>query len=566
MSEIDESLSKRETVPPTGGPAHDQRFCQHQGVLDRKSECADSQLDSAVLEQARSGFQILSGVCAGVLVVGLLVKYFVRDPHLDESASNAALARQIVLLVLSLAMFAIASRRSFCPRMLARIGHGYQLVGALIISLSVYLPTPDFHAPANFLSWLGVWIVVFPLVAPAKLRISLALSFACCATVPLAMAVTWVRGAPFPGVVEVFLATLPYLFCALISVISASMLAKLSSGLSDARTQLADLGTYRLLGKLGVGGMGEVWRAEHRMLRRPAAIKVIRQKQLEGATPPERNAVLARFEREATTLASLRSPHTVDLYDFGHTDDGAFYYVMELLEGLDLEQLVRQHGALPPGRVVAVLLQVCASLAEAHSRGMVHRDLKPANVMLCRMGLEVDFVKVLDFGLVSTVNSKRQDDPNLTGENTILGTPAYMSPEQARAKGGVDARSDVYALGCVAYWLLTGQQVFEQGEVLAMILDHVGTTPERPSRRLEKPIPEALEQLVLDCLAKDPVERPQSAHGLAERLRGLEGIEPWTTLDAERWWAVHEPGKAEDEQASADVPGPARATTQLIRV
>ena len=565
MSETDESLSARETVPPTGGAGHDQRFCQQQGVLDRQRECADSQLDSAVLEQARGGFKILSGVFAAVLLAALVLGFVLRDPHVDPEVARAVLIRQLVLLVLSLAMFAVASRRSFCPRTLARIGHGYQLLGSLAISLSIYLPTPDMHPSASHLSWLGVWIVVFPLVAPARLRVTLLLSLACTATVPLAMAVTWLRGAPFPGALEVFGAVLPYLFCTGIAATSASMLAKLSSGLSDARTQLADLGTYRLLDTLGVGGMGEVWRAEHRLLRRPAAIKVIRQKQLEGATPPERSAVLARFEREATTLASLRSPHTVDLYDFGHTDDGAFYYVMELLEGLDLEQLVREHGALPPGRVVAILLQVCASLAEAHSRGMVHRDLKPANVMLCRMGLEVDFVKVLDFGLVQTVNSKRQDDPSLTGENTILGTPAYMSPEQARAKGAVDARSDVYALGCIAYWLLTGKQVFEQEEVLAMILDHVGTPPERPSRRLEKPIPEALEQLVLDCLAKDPVERPQSAHGLAERLRGLEGIEPWTPLDAERWWAAHEPERTEDEP-STDVPGPARATTQLIRV
>ncbi|MCA8926332.1 MAG: serine/threonine protein kinase [Planctomycetes bacterium] len=549
-----------ETLPPQG-----KRFCQHQGVVGEQGKCDAGELDTAVLEQARSGFRVLSGVFTGVLALALVIGFLLNDPHVAAEVASAAMIRQVFLLLLSLGMFVIASRRSFCPRALARIGHGYQLLGALAISLSIYLPAPDMHPPLSHLSWLGVWIVVFPLVAPSRLRVAIGLSLACTATVPLAMAITWLRGAPFPGALEVFAAILPYLFCAGIAVVSASLVNRLSTGISDAREQLMSMGTYELVERIGVGGMGEVWHAEHRLLRRPAAIKVIRQQQLEGATPPERQAVIARFEREATTLASLRSPHTVDLYDFGRTADGAFYYVMELLEGLDLERLVREHGPLPAGRVISILLQVCASLAEAHTRGMVHRDLKPANVMLCRMGLEVDFVKVLDFGLVSTVQTKRQADVKLTGENTILGTPAYMSPEQARAKDSVDARSDVYSLGCIAYFLLTGRQVFEQGEVLAMILDHVGTTPERPSRRLEKPIPEGLEQLVLDCLAKDPAERPQSAHGLAQRLRALEEVEPWTELDAHRWWAVHEPEKAR-AKVVAPAPDPVHATTQLVKV
>ncbi|MEZ6184851.1 MAG: serine/threonine-protein kinase [Planctomycetota bacterium] len=549
--------SMAETVPP-----HSRRFCQQRGMVSRP-ECADSELELEVLEQARGGFRVLSGVFAGVLALALLFGLVFADGTLDPAVRRANLTRQVFLLVVSLAVFAVASRRTFCPRTLARIGHGYQLLGALAISLSIYLPGAPERLQPSYLSWLGVWIVVFPLVAPAKLRVTLGLSLACVATVPLGMGLAWALGKPFPGALDAVIATLPYLLCAGIAVVSASLVSRLSSGLSDVREQLANLGTYHLVEPIGEGGMGEVWRAEHRLLQRPAAIKVIRQKRLEGATPPEREAVIARFMREATTLASLRSPHTVDLYDFGRTEDGAFYYVMELLDGVDLDQLVRAHGALPPGRVVSILLQVCASLAEAHSRGMVHRDLKPANVMLCRMGLEVDFVKVLDFGLVSTVQDRKQD-ANLTGENTILGTPAYMSPEQARAKGAVDARSDVYSLGCIAYWLLTGEQVFVQGEVLSLILDHVGTQPDPPSRRLKKPIPEGLERLVLDCLAKDPVERPQSAHGLAQRLRQLaEEVEPWSQLDAERWWAVQRPLGQEPEREP--IPAAARATTMLVQ-
>ena len=210
---------------------------------------------------------------------------------------------------------------------------------------------------------------------------------------------------------------------------------------------------------------------------------------------------------------------------------------MELLEGDTLEELVEHHGPLPPERVVHLLEQACASLAEAHARGLVHRDLKPANLMACRLGLEVDFLKVLDFGLVATVKEEGRD-LKLTGENAILGTPAYMAPEQGRGDPA-DARSDIYALGCVAYWLLTGSTVFTREKPIPMILDHIGTAPRPPSERTTQEIPADLEALVMKCLAKEPADRPTGALDLGARLRRIVLATPWTPERAGAWWEAH---------------------------
>jgi serine/threonine-protein kinase len=225
----------------------------------------------------------------------------------------------------------------------------------------------------------------------------------------------------------------------------------------------------------------------------------------------------------------------VALYDFGVTPEGAFYYAMELLDGLDLETLVRRFGPLPPERAIHLLIQACDSLAEAHATGLVHRDVKPANIFACHFGLKWDFVKVLDFGLVKSAASMSADD-RLTSEGTIAGTPAYMAPEAAVGGQAIDARVDIYGLGCVGYWLLTGERVFvgrTPGEVL---LHHVRTPPLPPSERAGKPIPARLEALVLACLAKDPDDRPASADALAARLAECETAGDWNPDRARAWW------------------------------
>ena len=255
---------------------------------------------------------------------------------------------------------------------------------------------------------------------------------------------------------------LPYLVVAGMSYIATRVVNRL--GVEVRRAY--DLGSYRLEALLGRGGMGEVWRASHLMLARPAAIKLIRPESLGG----EPGMAAARFEREAQAIASLQSPNTIALYDFGSTQDGTLFYVMELLDGVDLEELVRQHGPLPAERVTYILRQACGSLAEAHARSIIHRDIKPANIYLCRRALDHDVVKILDFGLVRRLTSDTAGGKGLvTNPELIAGTPAYLAPEIALG-GVVDGRADLYALGCVAFWLLTGRVVFQAATVAAVLV------------------------------------------------------------------------------------------------
>jgi serine/threonine protein kinase len=250
------------------------------------------------------------------------------------------------------------------------------------------------------------------------------------------------------------------------------------------------------------------------MLSRPAAIKLIRPSVAGDTRAGVSEAAVHRFEREAQVIARLRSPHTVELFDFGRAEDGAFYYVMELLDGLDADSLLRRFGPTPPERAIYLLRQVCHSLSEAQSCGLVHRDIKPANIFLCRYGEEYDFVKVLDFGIVGAVRDSADPSPVHTRENAVHGTPAFIAPEQAMGKV-LDGRADIYATGCVAYWLLTGQFVFTAETSMGLLLQHAQTPAVPPSARTDLPIPPALDALVLSCLAKDPAKRPQTARELS---------------------------------------------------
>jgi serine/threonine-protein kinase len=251
-------------------------------------------------------------------------------------------------------------------------------------------------------------------------------------------------------------------------------------------------------------------------------------------TPDQGRVMVQRFRREARAAAMLRSPHTIQLFDFGIAGDGTFYYVMELLDGLDLQSLVTRFGPLPPARAVHLLSQACESLAEAHERGLIHRDIKPANIYVSRMGHYFDFVKVLDFGLVKAGGSGAAE-PGLTAPEMISGTPAYLAPETALGDPA-DHRVDIYALGCVAYWTLTGRLVFEGDSTIQIMARHVQTPPEPLSRYSPSPLPSALEEIVLSCLAKSPADRPSSARDLADRFARCELGSSWTREDARRWW------------------------------
>ncbi len=306
----------------------------------------------------------------------------------------------------------------------------------------------------------------------------------------------------------------------------------IAPGSLDARRVV---GRYRLMAKIGAGGMGEVWSAEHQQLPRAAAIKLVRRDE-------EDENLLARFRREARVTASLRSAHTVELYDFGMAPGGEFYYVMELLDGLDLRTLVEQHGPVDPARVVHILAQACVSLAEAHEAGLVHRDVKPANIMLCRLGLETDFVKVLDLGMVTAPSP---EDTQLTAQGSFRGTPAFLSPESLGGTVAVDARADLYSLGAVAFYLLTGEHVFPGKSAMKVLMDHASTPPRRPSEVRGSPIPAALEAIVLACLAKQPDDRPASALALRDRLLQLTPTPAWTAARADAWWSEHAPPPGE---------------------
>ncbi len=299
------------------------------------------------------------------------------------------------------------------------------------------------------------------------------------------------------------------------------------------------LGQYRLAERIGRGGMGEVWRAEHRLLARPAAIKLIKPEMIGGGDPVAVHEFMQSFEREAQVTAGLSSTHTIVLYDFGVTAEGPFYYVMELLDGKDLHSLVQEFGPLAPERVANLLEQACDSLAEAHDTGLVHRDIKPANIQVCRMGRRFDFVKVLDFGL-ARAQSRPGGTPRTGGKSAIVvvGTPSYVAPEMV-AGSDVDGRADIYSLGCVGYWLLTGHPVFEAETSAELVAMHLESAVEPLSTRATQEIPPELERIVLACLEKDPAKRPQRAGELARQLRATGLVHLWTQERARRWWSEH---------------------------
>jgi serine/threonine-protein kinase len=317
-----------------------------------------------------------------------------------------------------------------------------------------------------------------------------------------------------------------------------------------AEARARELGSYRLVAKLGTGGMGEVWRAEHRLLARQAAIKLIRPEVLH---PDGADEIHERFKREAQTLATMKSRHTIAIFDYGVTAEGVFYYVMELLDGLDLESLVSRYGAQPAARVIQILAQACQSLAEAHDAGLYHRDIKPPNLFLCRAADEVDIVKLLDFGIVQTIHEnparpvtlRREpllETPKLTQLGAMLGTPGFMAPEQILGMH-IDERADLYSLGCVAWWLLAGNEVFPRETDGKVLHRHINEEIPDLREKVTGWIPDELVQIVGSLLAKEPSARPTSARELAARLRAIEipREHAWTHERASSWWNAYKP-------------------------
>jgi serine/threonine-protein kinase len=404
--------------------------------------------------------------------------------------------------------------------------------------------------------------IMVPSRAGRTLRLTIA------AVLPVTI-LTWALRGSFPpagpGASGTGIVTMTAIFQTLVMVALTAMATITSRTLYDLRRRVREaneLGQYALEEKLGTGGMGEVWRARHRFLVRPAAVKLIRPEFL-ASTRTDPDVALRRFEREALATAALRSPHTVQLYDFGEADDGTLFYVMELLVGIDLETLVSRFGPVPAERAIHILRQVCHSLDEAHRNGLTHRDVKPANIFVTGTGTELDFVKVLDFGLVQ-LRSVRTDGGELTAEATVACTPAYAAPEIARGESTYDHRVDIYAVGCVAYWLLTGHRVFESRTSMQLLIDHASAAPARPQTRTELPIPADLEQLIMDCLEKDPARRPATAEILAQQLSACRLPESWSHERAEEWWQTHVPAPGQDRPV-AEVLLSREATPAMVR-
>ena len=456
----------------------------------------------------------------------------------------------VALSILGGVAVGIKARRGRLPAVeFEPLAGSFAVLGSLGIAAGGYNWKGFIEAQPYFVgvSWIGVWIISFPnlvtLCPRTVLRVGILSSLCVPAMYFLSVpseGLPVVHGEPSLRAALLFLAeiTVPILLCAAIASFMAARIFRLAHHVSRAR----QLGSYQLVELLGSGGMGEVWRARHRLLARPAAIKVIRGNPARGnGSDSPAATMLKRFEREAKATAALTSPHTVALYDFGTTNDGAFYYAMELLEGMDLRRLVETTGPVPSARVTRLLRHACASLADAHESGLVHRDVKPANLFLCRRGLEYDFVKVLDFGLVKG-SPDGTDTGQLTMDGTTSGTPAFMAPELALGNATADARADLYALGCVGYWLLTGQLVFEGPNAVAILVKHAKEEPVAPSRVVEVEVDPDLEALILELLRKKPEDRPATAVELDRRLAAIEARHgTWTQEHAERWWRAHLP-------------------------
>jgi eukaryotic-like serine/threonine-protein kinase len=437
----------------------------------------------------------------------------------------------------SAALWWVARSGTVGSARLLALGLVYEVAICFIIALTSFWQSYLQDGIIPSLTWVPFVVILFPLVLPVPPRRMLMAALAAGAMAPVALLVLDLTGkVPADGG-----AYFDAVFSSLLAVSFAYMGARVIYRLGREVAAARELGSYRLEEKLGEGGMGEVWRARHLMLARPAAIKLILPVASQNGHVGVSQEARQRFEREAQVIARLRSPHTVDLFDFGVAESGAFYYVMELLEGMDTDRLIRRFGPLPAERVIFLWRQICHSLSEADSCGLVHRDIKPANIFICRYGEDHDFVKVLDFGLVKTFEEGVEEAPALTREHTVRGTPAFIAPEQALGGTRLDGRVDIYATGCVAYWLLTGQLVLTADTTMALLLQHVHAAPSAPSSRAEQSIPAELDQLVLACLAKDPAKRPQSARELGTRLEQIQNGHPWTEEHARAWWATHQP-------------------------
>jgi serine/threonine-protein kinase len=489
-----------------------------------------------LMAKSRTRIAGLAGVLGALSILAILLNATV----FREEVHSAVQPQHFLAVALSLVVIVTALSKRIGVTTALNVGLVYEVCLCWIISFSAQRAALVLTGRPPEITWTSMVIVVFPMIVPLPPARRLGASILAAISAPTCLLVLDRMGRHALTTDEFISVSIGPAFAVILAYLGARMIYAIGLDVSRARL----LGAYQLESKIGAGGMGEVWRASHGMLARPAAVKLIAPKNLGD----DAHAVRIRFEQEAQATALLRSPHTVDVYDFGLSSDGSLYYVMELLDGLDLQELVLANGPLPASRVVHILRQVCHSLGEAHAAGLVHRDIKPANIFVCRYGSDLDFVKVLDFGLVKKQNIV--EDQALTQQDHLVGTPAFLPPEAVR-RTELDGRADLYALGCVAYWLLTGSLVFEAGSPLELAAKHLQEPPVPPSKRTETEIPADLEAVVMDCLHKEPVDRPSSAEELADRLSKCDVV-CWTTHEAKRWWQLRFAGDSHVQHVRFD--------------
>jgi serine/threonine-protein kinase len=485
------------------------------------------ELPADLLNESRRRVRIAAALGAGAYTVFLL---FLLSRVVESSVyeHRIDLAHDVLGVVLCGSLLAVAGLRAFSDRAVLRAALATEVLLCTLISVQVSWAGFVRTGHLSPLTWVVPVILLFPLLVPAPPRTVLAISTLCALTMPGGPWLLTALGAIHARTSDLVASLITGGVGVTMAVVASRTVYAAGRQVAAARM----VGSYELLDRIGQGGMGEVWKAQHLMLARPAAVKLILPEMLQGPAE-ERDAALKRFTREAQVTASLCSPHTVDLFDFGTTAEGTLYYAMELLEGMTAEHFVYTYGPLEPRRAVNWLRQACHSLGEAHARDLVHRDIKPANVFLCRYGRDLDFVKILDFGLTRPIAGG--GDATLTEPGTRMGSPGYMAPEQVFGLA-TDPRTDLYALGCVGYFLLAGGKPFEGTTTGELLYQHAQAPPPPLSGRAPRPVPAALEAAIMACLSKDPAQRPASADRLAELLDQSVDGSPWSDADAREWW------------------------------
>jgi|GEM_PF-2605082 len=477
------------------------------------------------------------GVGAGVSLIACFIDYFIfagQNPHLFSKMDNFIHPLLLIHPFSFFLGFLIVTMRSWSSMFLQIIDLGVSFFNILVMTLIFFVISPLHFLLFPYLLLLFLHAVLIP----CKLWVQTVLAIAVAIAYLLGQILSYFylsevqRLLLMEGGSKAFWRDLVLCFVEIdilagLSVLVTQTFYRSAQQLSKAQR----LGNYIIEKELGTGGMGKVYTASHQFLCRPAALKVMENHKEDLQT------CITRFEREVKLSATLTHPNTITIFDYGFSSDQVFYYAMELLEGYDLNKMVEKFGPLPPERVVYILLQVCGALAEAHGVGVIHRDLKPSNIFLsCRGGL-YDFVKVLDFGLAKEMGVEAHGD--ITQKTIILGTPRYLAPECVYDKDKIDPRSDIYTLGCVAYWLLTGHPPFDASFDAEIIRQHLILSPRKPSEAASHAIPRELEQRVMKCLEKKQEDRYQSISELAEDLGRLSFEKPWSQNRAREWWNLN---------------------------